>query len=91
MTSKSTTPHLIVIAPNHTKIDDKIITPCTISIVLENGHSFDIDEIVHLLDKHDRKKHKIKRPGRIRRFFRAFKEAARESADEDRPMAVKVE
>jgi len=87
--SKSTTPHLIVIAPNHTMIDDEFCTPCTISIVLENGHSYDIAEVVHLLEGIDRKKNKVKRPGRIRRFARALKTAVKESADEDTPMAVR--
>ena len=77
--SKSTTPNLIVIAPEHTKINDEILHPCTISIVLENGHSFDIHEIVELLEKHDKKVNKSRRPGRVKRFIRAFKEAMDES------------
>jgi len=89
--SKQTTPHVLVIAPNHTKIDDEFITPCTISIVLENGHSYDIDEIVNMLEKHDHKTRKAKKPGRIKRFTKAFKEALQESAEEDRAMAVRIE
>lgn len=89
-TKKTVTPHLIVIAPNHTKIDDEVITPCTISIVLENGHSFDIDEIVNHLEAVDKKRaKKVKKPGRIRRFGRALKAAIKESAEEDSPMAVR--
>ena len=82
----STTPHLIVIAPDVTKIDDEYYTPCSISVVLENGHSYDIDVIVNLLEKHDKKVSKIgriKKPGRIKRFARAFKQAVKESTNEE--------
>ena len=75
----STTPHLIIIGPNHTKIDNDILTPCSISIVLENGHSYDIDQIIELLDKDDTRRAKSNTPGRVKRFTRAFKTAIKES------------
>jgi hypothetical protein len=88
---KSNTPHLIIITPNHTKIDDEIITPCSISIVLENGHSFDIAEVAHYLEAIDLKNNKETRPGRIKRFTKALKQAVKESAEEDSAMAVRNE
>lgn len=77
---KQNTPHLIVIGPNHTKIGDEIVTPCSISILLENGHAFDIDEVITLLEKVD--KGKMKKPGRVKRFGKAFKTAFKESIAE---------
>ena len=80
----NSTPHLIIIGPNHTKIDSDIVTPCSISVVLENGHSYDIDHIIQLLETEDARKFKAKNPGRAKRFVRAFKTAVKESiADED--------
>lgn len=72
----------ILITPDQTLVAGKSMTPDNISIVLENGHSYDLDTILLLLMKHDKKK--IKKPGllmRTKRGLTAFKQAMRETSD----------
>jgi len=71
----------ILITPTQTMIGDKICHPTTISVVLENGHSYDLDLITTLLTKHDKKTHKG--PGlfkRTKRFFQAVKQVMKEES-----------
>jgi len=70
----------ILITPEQTLVQGKAMTPDNISIVLENGHSYDIDNVIDLLEKFD-KKHAKKTPLRIRvkNGFSAFKQAMKET------------
>ena len=59
------------------------MTPDNISIVLENGHSYDLDTVLLLLMKHDKKK-TGKGPSftmRTKRAITAFRQAMKETAD----------
>ena len=90
MTKSTTQSNLIVIAPEHTKINDNIELFDNIAIVLENGKSYTIAETVHLLEQHDKKSHKKQHPGKIRRMGRAFKAAFKETVNEEDGMAVRT-
>ena len=69
----------IVIMPDHTIIGGEILHPTTISLILENGHSYDFHQVLKLHTKHDKKANKgpnvFKRTGR---FFSAVKQVIRE-------------
>jgi len=75
----------ILITPLQTSIGHKIIKPDNITIVLENGHAYQIDDVIDILEKHDRKKpSKLRVKKRIQRFKAAFKTALAESAENDK-------
>ena len=84
-TVKPTTPEInVIIGPQHTSVDGKIFQPNNISVILENGHSYDIDEIIDMLEKIDKKKKKKKRIfRRIRHVGQALNTAMREAMDDD--------
>jgi len=70
----------ILITPEHTLVAGKSMTPDTINVVLDNGHSYSIDIIIDLLEKHDKKT--VKKPSilaRTRRGITAFKLAMKET------------
>ena len=94
-TKKPNTPAInLIIGPDHTTLDGEIHYPNNIVIMLENGHSFDIDEIVDVLETIDKKRRKTKAHPirRMRHLGQAFKTALRESLeDDDSGMAVKVD
>ena len=70
----------ILITPEHTLLGDEIIHPATITVVLENGHSYDLDSILAQLDKLDKKQRAKWVPfKRIRRFAKAVKIALNET------------
>jgi hypothetical protein len=76
MTDKNT----ILITPEQTLIGGKPMQPTSINIILDNGHSYDLDTMVTLLEKHDRKvSKKLNIFSRTRRGFRAFKQAIKET------------
>ena len=78
---KNTMPNnTILITPEQTLVQGKTMTPDNISIVLENGHSYDIDSVIDLLEKFD-KKHAKKTPlrTRVKNGFSAFKQAMKET------------
>ena len=87
-TSPKQKPIHLNINPHHTTIDAEIIYPDTICIALENGHSYDINEVIDMLEVHDKKKHKAAAPKvfrRLRHVKQAVKTAIRESLDDDLP------
>ena len=70
----------ILITPDATLVAGKTMTPDSINIVLESGTSYDLDTILELLHKLDKKK--VKRPSifnRTKRGFRAFRAAMKET------------
>ena len=72
----------ILITPETTLIAGKSITPDSVSVVLPNGHSYDLDTILELLTKHDKKT--VKGPKLTTRLgigYRAFKQAMKETDD----------
>ena len=72
----------ILITPEATLVAGKSMTPDNISIVLTNGHSYDLDTILELLTKHDKKTVKgPKLTTRIGIGYRAFKQAMKETDD----------
>ena len=82
----TSTPKLIniLITPLQTSIGNEIIKPDNIAIVLENGHAYQIDDVIDILEKHDKKKpSKLRVKRRIKRFTAAFKSALAESAEND--------
>ena len=69
----------ILITPDQTLIEGEILHPTTISIVLENGHSYELIKARELLTKYDKKINKG--PNifkRTKRFFGAVKQVIRE-------------
>jgi hypothetical protein len=74
----------ILITPEQTIIGGEVIHPTTISIVLENGHSYELQQILKLLEKHD-KKTAPRKPffSRTKRFFSAVKQVLKEEAEHD--------
>ena len=70
----------ILITPESTIVCGKPMTPDAINIVLDNGHSYSIDDIVPLLEKHDKKKSKkVSILARTKRGITAFKLAMKET------------
>ena len=67
----------IIITPTRTLIDDAIVEPEAITIVLSSGVAYDIGEVVAILTK----RKTAKKPGRISLFKSAFKTALDESAE----------
>ena len=70
----------ILITPETTLVAGKAMTPDSINIVLESGTSYDLDTILELLHKLDKKK--IPKPSlisRTKRGFRAFRAAMKET------------
>jgi len=88
-TPKSTTPKTdhttILITPEYTIVAGEIVHPDNMAIVLENGHSYDIDIVVDMLERHDKKKHKNKPRifRRIRHVKQALGKAIKESIDDE--------
>ena len=87
-TKKLNTPETsLIIGPQHTLLDGEIHHPHNIVIMLENGHSYDIDEVIDILEALDKKKHK-KKPKmfrRVRHVKQAVGRAMREALDDDAP------
>ena len=87
-TKKPTTPETsLIIGPHYTSLDGEVFHPHHIVIMLENGHSYDIDEVIDILEAIDKKKHK-KKPRvfrRIRHVKQALGTAMREALDDDAP------
>lgn len=80
MTTKLIT---ILITPSQTLIGDEIIKPDNIAVVLENGHAYDIDDVIDILTVHDRKKpSKLRIKRRIQNFTSAFKAALKETDEQ---------
>ena len=75
MTNKS-----ILITPEQTLIKGKPFAPDSINIVLENGHSYNLDTLLDLLEKHDKKRGK-KTPffSRVKRALHAFSKTLAET------------
>lgn len=72
----------IIHTPEGTIIDGQMHCVDTITIILPNGAPLDINEAVHLLEK----KTKPKKESKLRKGFRAFKEAIREQDENmDKP------
>ena len=91
-TTQKTKPTTILICPEYTIVGGKFMHPDNMAIVLENGHSYDIDIVVDLLEAHDKKKYKGKPKlfRRIRHVKDALNKAINESLD-DQPMATRNE
>ena len=68
----------IIITSSRTLIDDAIVEPQAITVVLDSGVAYDIGEIVHILNK----RKSAKKPGRFSRFKTAFKTALDESEEQ---------
>ena len=69
---------IIIITSSRTLIDDAIVEPQAITVVLDSGVAYDIGEIVDILNK----RKAAKKPGRIARFRSAFKSALAESEEQ---------
>ena len=70
----------ILITPDQTLVAGKSMKPDNISIVLDTGTAYDLDTILELLYKLDKKK--IRKPSifsRTKRGFRAFQAAMKET------------
>jgi len=74
----------ILITPDHTLVGDEILQPTSITVVLENGHAYELEYIVTLLMKAD-KRNQPKRPSRVKRFFHAVKQAMAEAENISTP------
>ena len=91
-TSTEPKPIHLIITPHHTTIDGEIIYPDSIWVALENGHGYDINEIIDMLEVHDKKKHKATKPKafrRLRHVKQAVTTAVREALNDDLPNAPK--
>ena len=89
--TQSTRETNLIIGPDHTTLNREIYHPHNIAIVLENGHSYDIDDVIDILEKIDKKKHKTHaRPmRRLRHIKQALSTAIKESLEDDVPMATR--
>ena len=70
----------ILITPEATLVAGKAMQPDNISIVLDTGTAYDLDTVIAMLEKHDRKK--IKKPSifaKTKRGFTAFRAAMKET------------
>ena len=76
---KATVVKTIIITPDGTHLDDLTVKPESISLVLDDGQMFSIEELAQIV----RKKTKVKREGRMRKGLRAFKTAYKEAAEHD--------
>ena len=77
----------LIITPTNLIIDDKITaSPVNISVIIPNGHSYDIEEVIAHLVRVDEQKPPKKRLQpfrRTKRLFKAFKAALKEMDDVD--------
>ena len=80
--------HNILITQDQTIVNGIVTQPDNISIILPNGHAFDIEEIITILQREDARKPARKRV-KLTRFTSAFKKALKECMTEPMDYVIK--